>query len=134
MLGVDGQHARHDHQIWCGVVFRGKTYFAHRVAWILINGEIPVIEGADYRGTVLRHTCDNPLCVKPAHLRLGTHLDNMRDKVERNRTTRAKTHCKRGHLRNEANLYKSRGSFWACRTCHREKQRLYNQQRRLQSF
>lgn len=42
-------------------------------------GEIP-------EGYVVRHTCDNPLCINPEHLIIGTNADNVRDKVERGRT------------------------------------------------
>lgn len=38
------------------------------------------------RGTVIRHTCDNPPCVNPRHLVAGTQQDNMRDAVDRGRT------------------------------------------------
>lgn len=51
---------------------------AHRVAWELTNGEIPT-------GMFVLHSCDYPPCVNPAHLRLGTNSDNMKDMWARNR-------------------------------------------------
>ena len=65
--------------------FCGRNTRAHRVAYQLFKGEICAIEGADSRGTCVIHTCDNPRCVNPEHLRLGTHQDNMTDKKVRNR-------------------------------------------------
>jgi len=59
-------------------VATGKPAVASRVAYQLWKGDIP-------EGQVVRHTCDNPLCVNPDHLLLGTHQDNIRDKVERGR-------------------------------------------------
>jgi hypothetical protein len=47
---------------------------AHRAAWILSNGrEIP-------EGMEIMHTCDNPKCVNPSHLKLATTAENMQDK------------------------------------------------------
>lgn len=51
---------------------------AHRIAWLLTHGTIP-------DGQQVLHTCDNPLCVCPDHLFLGTALDNVRDKHAKGR-------------------------------------------------
>ncbi len=56
---------------------------AHRAAWESKNGPIP--EGEGHHGTVVMHTCDNRLCCNPAHLRLGTQADNVRDMREKKR-------------------------------------------------
>ncbi|WP_369604177.1 HNH endonuclease [Nocardia nova] len=52
---------------------------AHDVAWEVHHGR-PLPDGM-----LIRHSCDNPLCVNPSHLLLGTHSDNMQDKVDRDR-------------------------------------------------
>lgn len=63
-----------------------KLRGAHIVAWEVASGrELP-------KGMIIRHTCDNPPCVNPAHLRLGTHGDNVDDKVGRERQSRGETH------------------------------------------
>lgn len=53
---------------------------AHRLAWILAGRELPP------EGMVIRHKCDRPCCVNPAHLEAGTILENMRDKEQRGRS------------------------------------------------
>ena len=63
-----------------------KVLSAHRVAWQLANDQkIP-------EGMHVLHSCDNPSCCNPSHLRLGTNADNVRDKVERGRTPCGESH------------------------------------------
>jgi hypothetical protein len=59
-----------------------KTPLTHRLSYFLHKGEF------DYSLNVL-HKCDNPICVNPEHLFLGTHLENMIDRKTKNRTNRA---------------------------------------------
>lgn len=58
----------------------GPTVKAHRVSLMLA--------GVDIDGLVIRHSCDNPPCVNPAHLSVGTKADNSADMVARGRSPR----------------------------------------------
>jgi hypothetical protein len=60
---------------------RGNREMAHRVSWVLTHGAIP-------NGMLVLHTCDNPLCVNPEHLYLGTYLENSHDAWSRGRMER----------------------------------------------
>lgn len=69
--------------IWLGHIDKdgyGKfwNYLAHRFAWIDSFGEIP-------KGKYVCHKCDNPSCVNPSHLFLGTQFDNMKDMITKGR-------------------------------------------------
>ncbi len=66
--------------------FNRQPHLAHRIAWMLTHGEMP-------NGLVL-HSCDNPPCVNPNHLRVGTDQDNSDDKVARNRCAKGLSHPK----------------------------------------
>jgi hypothetical protein len=58
---------------------RASKVPAHRVSWEIHNGPIPIVDDAGSHGIVVRHKCNNRLCVNPSHLRLGTQADNVKD-------------------------------------------------------
>ena len=69
-----------------GGVWNGfKVESTHRVAYRVWVGEIP-------EGYVVRHKCDNPPCINPDHLEVGTHADNSRDMVDRKRNMSGANH------------------------------------------
>ena len=87
-----------------------KEVLAHRVSYAFANGEIP-------DGLFVLHSCDNRKCVNPAHLSLGSHVDNMRDMFNKSRSgNQKKTHCPRGHEYTLENTYMN-GSGRSCRQC-----------------
>jgi hypothetical protein len=103
-----------------------KTVYAHRLAWEMFRG--PILPATPF---VLHH-CDNPRCVNPWHLWLGTHQDNMDDMAAKGRRSThsgfavfqaAKTHCPQGHPYDEANTVihrrAGRGPSRDCLACNR---------------
>lgn len=59
----------------------GHLMMAHRAAYEIFVGDIP-------KGMLVLHSCHNPACVNPDHLRLGDQADNMQDKVDADRQHR----------------------------------------------
>lgn len=88
----------------------GKTQIAaHRFSYELHNGQAP--QG------IVRHQCNNPPCVNPAHLLTGSHQDNMNDRRAAGNYTYAT--CRRGHPWTKSNTVwqNSDKTKRTCRTC-----------------
>ena len=114
-------------QFFTGSVTTGdrKHVMAHRMSWEMKNGPIP-------EGAYILHSCDNPPCVRPDHLRPGSALDNIRDMIIRGRQ---RPHdwpdkCKNGHVRTEANTATVRGARF-CRVCRAAMARRYRLKRSM---
>lgn len=83
------------------LTINGKTCKASRLMWMMVNGDIP-------DGMHVLHKCDNPACVNPDHLFLGTHNENMSDKVAKNRQSRTgnKVYALKTHLSTRTPIFK----------------------------
>ena len=95
---------------------KGKREYAHRIAWVIANGNIP-------EALNVLHKCDNPRCVNPNHLFLGTHNDNMKDMAAKGRGNGPKrVTCWRGH---SDWIYGTDGNR-DCRICKAERDKRYH--------
>ena len=75
----------------------GKVYRSHRLSYEHYKGKIP-------DGLVVRHKCDNPACVNPEHLEVGTQKDNVQDCITRGRKSEMPTIIAKGVRCKKSNL------------------------------
>jgi hypothetical protein len=66
----------------------GKVRKAHRVAYAESRG----LGVDDLDGITIRHSCDNPSCINPEHLLAGGQIDNVKDRVDRDRSAKGERH------------------------------------------
>lgn len=102
------------------------TKYTHRVLYEYLVGPFP--EDLPFA----LHSCDNPPCCNPAHIRPGTHEENMREMAERGHSRRARTHCPANHEYTPENVYWGRSegrTVRLCRTCRSERQRRWREKR-----
>lgn len=88
---------------WPGATIKGygyiqrrsprRSWLVHRLAYLAAHGDPGDLH--------VLHSCDNPRCCNPAHLRLGTNADNVRDRADRRR---GREHQQRGETNPNAKL------------------------------
>ena len=95
--------------------------WTHRISYSWFVGPIP-------EGKQVLHKCDNPPCVLPAHLFLGTHDDNMRDRTAKGRNTNKET-C--GNCGEPWTYYNFKRKGYVCKPCVNERNKINRKKRKV---
>lgn len=116
-----GKHRQGYGQMWVNK----KCWLTHRLSYLLTHGTLSSSEK-------VLHRCDNPPCVRPDHLFVGTQKDNVDDMTSKGRHGHAnKTHCPRGHEYTVENTYRYPNGKRACRVCRSVFDKAFKQKKRL---
>lgn len=101
------------------VGYKGKTWNAHRVSYLLAHGALPERHDLD-------HLCRVRCCINPDHLEAVTRSENLARGLSGENLAnpaRAKTHCPKGHRYEGLNLYTDTRGRRTCVTCQRQRVR-----------
>jgi hypothetical protein len=92
-----------------------KLHYAPRIAWSFHHG------ATLSDGLLACHYCDNPNCVNPLHIFIGTMSDNTLDAIKKGRHKgwQKQTACKRGHPFTLENTYITSQGYQSCHICRK---------------
>ncbi|EHX3731791.1 TPA: HNH endonuclease [Salmonella enterica subsp. enterica serovar Johannesburg] len=91
------------------IKIKGKKVYAHRLRYCQANN----LSLSDISGKVIRHKCDNPSCVNPDHLCIGTQKENMADMVMRGRSLKGVNHSQVKLTREEVEYIRNHYVGWS---------------------